>query len=55
MNGIFKGIKEITFFVNDVDKATEYYKKIFGEPCFKSKYFVLFNINFIKYRLAFDG
>jgi len=30
MKTIFKGIKEITFFVNNVDKATEYYKNIFG-------------------------
>jgi predicted enzyme related to lactoylglutathione lyase len=44
---MFKGIKEITFFVNNIDKATEYYKNIFGEPCFKSKFFVLFDINFI--------
>lgn len=47
MKTIFNNLKEITFFVDDVINASEYYKNIFGEPVFKSDCFVLYNINFI--------
>ncbi len=47
MKTIFKNLKEITFFVDNVINVSEYYKNIFGEPIFKSDYFVLFNTGFI--------
>ena len=47
MKTIFKGLKEITFFVNNVVDASEYDKNIFGDPVFKSNDFVLYDIGFI--------
>lgn len=36
MKTMFKGLKYVTFFVEDMATTSEYYSTIFGEPVFKS-------------------
>lgn len=33
---MFKGLKDVAFFVEDMATTSEYYSTIFGEPVFKS-------------------